>query len=250
LSDQSHTGEYLAEKIEKILDDIGIQRFAAIVTDAGSNINLARQIITQRFPHIINIRCMAHCLNLITKDFVKHIFAIRILNWSSVITTYFKKSHLPQKLLEDKIKEKNIKGGGLKTYIHTRWTTAYEMLQSICRLETCLKEVICENSNVITNNAVKNIITRKRGFFQDVQDLATIIKPIKDSIIRLESQDANLADCFFSLAQLGATIKNVPESDHRMFRRHCIKSFNTRFNEFDFDEHLLAYYLHPGYKGK
>ncbi len=35
-----------------------------------------------------------------------------------------------------------------------------------------------------------------------------------------------------------------------MFRQHCIKSFNERFKEFDFDEHLLAYYLHPGYQGK
>ena len=128
MSDQNHTAEYLAEKIEKILNDIGIQRFAAIVTDAGSNINLARQIITQKFPYIINVRCMAHCLNLITKDFIKHAFAMRILNWSNVIITYFKKSHLSQKLFEDKIKEKNIKGEGLKTYIHTRWTTAYEML--------------------------------------------------------------------------------------------------------------------------
>ena len=50
------------------MSDIGIQNFAAIVTDAGSNINLARQIITQKYPHIVNIRCMAHCLNLITKD--------------------------------------------------------------------------------------------------------------------------------------------------------------------------------------
>jgi hypothetical protein len=91
---------------------------------------------------------------------------------------------------------------------------------------------------------------QKRGFFQDVRDLAVIIKPIKDSITLLENQDANLADCFFSLAQLGAAIKEIPESVHKMFRQHCIKSFNTRFKEFDFDEHLLAYYLHPGYKGK
>lgn len=141
LSDQSHTAENLAQKIEEILNDIGIQKFSAIVTDSGSNINLARKIIIQKYPHIINIRCMAHCLNLITKDFVKHTFATRILNWSNVITTYFKKSHLPQNLLEQKIKEKSIKGGGLKTYVSTRWTTAYEMLQSIIRLETCLKEV-------------------------------------------------------------------------------------------------------------
>lgn len=90
----------------------------------------------------------------------------------------------------------------------------------------------------------------KRGFFQDVQDLAEVIKPIKDSIILLENQDSNIADCFFSLAQLGAAIKKIPESVHKMFYRHCIKSFNIRFKEFDFDEHLLAYYLHPEYRGK
>jgi hypothetical protein len=82
----------------------------------------------------------------------------------------------------------------------------------------------------------------KRGFFQDIQDLAAVIKPIKDSIVLLENQNANIADCFFSLAQLGATVKKIPESVHRMFRRYCIKSFNKRFKEFDFDEHLLAYH--------
>lgn len=90
----------------------------------------------------------------------------------------------------------------------------------------------------------------KRGFFQDVQDLAMIIKPIKKSIILLESQEANLADCFFLLAKLGVVIKNIPEIVYKMFRQHCIKSFNKCFKEFDFDEHLLAYYLHPGYRGK
>jgi len=120
LSDQSHTAEYLAQKIESVLSDIGIQNFAAIVTDAGSNINLARQIITQKYPHIVNIRCMAHCLNLITKDFIKHAFETLILNWSNVITTYFKKSHLPQSLLEDKIKEKNIRGGGVGPELEDR----------------------------------------------------------------------------------------------------------------------------------
>lgn len=85
---------------------------------------------------------MAHCLNLITKDFIKHTFATRILNWSNMITTYFKKSHLPQKLLEDKIKEKSIKGESLKTYIiSTRWVMAFETLQSIFWLEICLKEI-------------------------------------------------------------------------------------------------------------
>ena len=128
LSDRSHTGQYLAEQVKNVLNDIGNENFSAIVTDAGSNVNAARRIIVQQFPHILNIRCIAHCLNLITKDFIKHTFAARILNWSTVITTYFKKSHLPKNLLESKIKEKKVKGGGLKTYVEIRWTTAYEIL--------------------------------------------------------------------------------------------------------------------------
>jgi hypothetical protein len=81
-------------------------------------------------------------LNLITKDLIKHAFAKKIIQWCSVIVTYFKKSHRPKELLELKILEKKIEGGGLKTYLDTRWMTIYEMLNSISRLELCLKEVV------------------------------------------------------------------------------------------------------------
>jgi len=41
----------------------------------------------------------------------------------------------------------------------------------------------------------------------------------------------------------------IPEDDHMMFCQHAIKIFNERFILYDFDEYLLAYYIHPGYKG-
>jgi hypothetical protein len=140
-SSESHTAEFLAQQIESVLKDVGIQKFAGIVTDAGSNVHNARDIISKKFPHILNIRCIAHSLNLITKDLIKHTFAKRIIQWCTVIVTYFKKSHRPKELLELKISEKQIAGGGLKTYLDTRWTTVYEMLNSISQLEICLKEV-------------------------------------------------------------------------------------------------------------
>ncbi len=111
------------------------------MTDAGSNVHSARKLISEKFPQILNIRCIAHSLNLITKDLIKHAFAKRIIQWCVVIVTYFKKAHRPGDLLKSKISEKQIAGGGLKTYLDTRWTTVYEMLESVYRLETCLKEV-------------------------------------------------------------------------------------------------------------
>ena len=113
-----------------------------------------------------------------------------------------------------------------------------------------MKEVINENPNIITNEAIKTIITRKRGFFNDVIDLANIMKPIKEAILNLESSKATLADCYFYLAYLGRSISKIPEDDHVIFRQYAIKIFNERFKAYDFDEYLLAYYIHPGYKGK
>jgi Protein of unknown function (DUF 659) len=140
-SGENHTAEFIAQQIQIVLDDIGAQKFAGIVTDAGSNVHSARNLISGKFPYILNIRCIAHSLNLITKDLIKHTFAKRIIQWCTVIVTYFKKSHKPKDILESKILEKQVVGGGLKTYLDTRWTTVYEMLNSISRLEICLKEV-------------------------------------------------------------------------------------------------------------
>jgi len=51
---------------------------------------------------------------------MKHVFVKWIIQWYTVIVTYFKKSHRPKELLDLKISEKNIVGGGLKTYLDTR----------------------------------------------------------------------------------------------------------------------------------
>jgi hypothetical protein len=77
------------------------------------------------------------------------------------------------------------------------------------------------------------------------------MKPIKNAILNLESNKATLADCYFSLAYLGQSInKFSEENEHIMFRQYAINIFNERFKMYDFDEYLLAYYIHPSYKGK
>ncbi|GBB96737.1 hypothetical protein RclHR1_28190002, partial [Rhizophagus clarus] len=247
-SNESHTTKFFAQQIQLVLDDIGTQKFASIVTDAGSNVHAAQNLLSEKFPHILNICCIAHSLNLITKDLIKHAFAKKIIQWCIVIVTYFKKSHRSKELLDLKIQEKRILGGGLKTYLDTRWTTVHEMLDSISRLEICLKEIVNKNPNVIASKAVKTIINRKRGFFNDVCDLANIMKPIKEAILNLENNKATLADCYFFLAYFGQSINKITEDDHVVFRQHAIKTFNERFKLYNFDEYLLTYYIHPRYK--
>ena len=70
LSDVSHTAKTLESEIGKVLSEIGPERFSAVVTDNASAIANARKFISEKYPFILNTRCIAHCINLITKDII------------------------------------------------------------------------------------------------------------------------------------------------------------------------------------
>src|SRR5437870_12561901 len=76
ISEHSHTAEYISSVIEKVVVDIGVNRISAVVSDNASNVRKAHEIIHDKFPNIENVRCIAHCINLIACDIVKDNFVI------------------------------------------------------------------------------------------------------------------------------------------------------------------------------
>lgn len=120
LSENSHTSTYLAEVIESVIDQIGANKIAAIVSDNASNVRNARELIQEKHPNIENIRCIAHSINLIACDVVKESFGERLLRRVNILATFFKSSHQAGSKLIQLIKEKKITGGGIKSYSKTR----------------------------------------------------------------------------------------------------------------------------------
>jgi hypothetical protein len=92
-SDKSHTGEFIADQIKDVLEEIDPNRFSAIVSDNGANVKLARKQICQLYPHIFNIRCIAHAINLMAQDIVKYDFANRLVHRCNILCTFFKTSY-------------------------------------------------------------------------------------------------------------------------------------------------------------
>jgi hypothetical protein len=137
----SHTGIFNATEIEKVLTSIGPEKFVAIVSDAEASMQMVRRLITEKYPYILSIRCMAHHLNLITSDIIKLNFAKNILKKCQSIVTFFKTSYRAGAYLQKDIIQTLIEGGGLKTSVKTRWSTAWDCCDSIIRLENNLKNV-------------------------------------------------------------------------------------------------------------
>jgi len=80
LSKESHTGEILAQKINEVLQNIGTDKFGAIVSDHASNMVLAKKLINEKYPYIIPIRCIAYHINLITTDIMKLEYSKHTIN--------------------------------------------------------------------------------------------------------------------------------------------------------------------------
>jgi len=81
--------------------------------------------------------------------------------------------------------------------------------------------------------------------------LTSVLLPLKNTVTYLEGSDINLADCFLSLIRLAVKINMIPNDDvHLNFKNHCIKAVNDRWDSIDILPYMLAYFLHPSYRGK
>ncbi len=99
------------------------EKFVAIVSNNGLNIAAARQMICKEYPNILNVKCITHCINLISFDIIKVNWIKSLIKCMNSITKYFKNSHLISAWLKKAIQLKGIKGRGLKTYVEIHWTT-------------------------------------------------------------------------------------------------------------------------------
>ncbi|CAB4475405.1 unnamed protein product [Rhizophagus irregularis] len=202
-----------------------VRAFICYVTDNAANCIKAREIVTNQFPNIIDLQCIAHFVNLVTKQI------------------------MVGKLLTDATTTLQIVGGGLKTYCETRWTSMYEAVNSVSHLRMALEHVLKNNPNEITNKSVRQNI-QSSEFFSNVDKLTKVLKPIKTAITLLESANANLADCFLQLILIANTIKKLPSRGMVEFHQHCIKSFNKYWDKFDPKIYILAYFLHSAYRAR
>lgn len=155
-----HTGTFLGNEIIKIVDKIGPEKLAAVVSDHAPDARVARRILNEKYPHILNIRCIAHSINLITKDLCKHTFVVNTIKKVGIIHQYFVKSHAMCQFLKNAVEVLQIKGGGLKSHTKTRWSTMWDCINSIARLELAFARVniICINLFIYFNKIINLLL--------------------------------------------------------------------------------------------
>ena len=65
----------------------------------------------------------------------------KILSKCQKIITFFHTVYRANAAFNDELKNSLINGGGLKTSVKTRWSTAWDCTESILRCETAIRQV-------------------------------------------------------------------------------------------------------------
>src|SRR6266496_6792631 len=102
------------------------------------------------------------------------------------------------------------------------------------------------------NQSLRTLVNN-RNFWSNVEALANVLEPAKNAVKSVECKNTTIVDVFLALIQMAAAIKALPteeSEDLKEFRRKCIQFYNNRWNQFDFELYLLAYFLHPKYREK
>ncbi|CAB5095758.1 unnamed protein product [Rhizophagus irregularis] len=81
---------------------------------------------------------------------------------------------------EHAIQVLEIKGGGLKSHTKTRWSTMWDCVNLVARLELAFARVLSIHESEIKSR-VKDILT-DRSFFENCKIIATILHPLKVSV--------------------------------------------------------------------
>ncbi|CAG8465990.1 7040_t:CDS:2 [Racocetra persica] len=237
-SHESHTVIFTADEIEKVLLDIGANKFGAVISDGASAMSLAKQYISDKYPGILPVRCIAHHIQLICSDIIcKTSFGKKVLQQCQLFVTYFHTSHRSGARLRNEMINAMI-NKGLKSSVCSRWSSAYDC--------------ILDNDEFAMTAELRNL-TQDRQFWANAETLAKVLSPAKNAVKIVESKVTTTADIFLFLFQMAIAINSLKKNDlpERVeFRKQCIQFYNKRWKEFDIKFYILAYFLHLKYRGK
>ena len=241
-----HTGQYIADELKVIINDLGPDKVFALVTDNAANMKVAWAHVEETYPQITTIGCAAHTLNLLLKD----IMALKTMDTlnkrAKQVVKYVKGKQVASATYLSKQKEKN-KSTTLKLPSVTRWGGVVIMFDSLLEGKESLQEMAISQSAGIDSDIKKVILDDV--FWERVSSSQKILKPIAAAIAKIEGDDAILSDVQCLFAELKEEIQTVLPTSLLLKAEETavVKSLEKRREFCMKPVHAAAYMLDPKY---
>lgn len=222
----------------------------AFVSDSPTTMIRLRSNLVNLHPNMVPLRCCLHQLNLITKDVSAQCTMKQVFKKNCKLINFFTSSHYWTTQLKTWGRENNVLKF-LSSFCETRWYSAVLVCVGVASyhkgFQHCVDKSRLANEPPI-NKDISNLVDDDYHFAIN-KEICKLIKPIADSIARLEQSSTTLDQVFAELINLYTTVKDVDvTSNCSSFKTHIIKTIRKRASEFDHPIYFVALFLNPKYQ--
>ncbi|KAJ7062715.1 ribonuclease H-like domain-containing protein [Mycena amicta] len=229
----------------------------AVVGDGGPNVRVARRLVHEKYPWIINIYDPCHNLNLFLKDLGK-LFKAE-LTVISGISAYFAQSNISTAALATERKLQGVRTG-IKSASETRFGTTYIQSRAIQKCMPALVECVASGEiefKTAASSKLKMYLEPGPAHYGFLAQLDTMIKLLEagaNGIMTLEGQNSTCGNVFYVWVTIAWQLEQLlgtAQFGLMQYRPKVIEIYNARFEqmmtESSNDIFLLGYFLHPLY---
>ncbi|CCE30254.1 uncharacterized protein CPUR_04102 [Claviceps purpurea 20.1] len=97
----SHTGEFLAQRMMNVIEKVGVRHINAICCDSAANQQKEVQLVQEKLTRVFDIECISHQLNLVIKDILKLSPFAETMQCAVSLAKWFRNHHIVLKHLNE-----------------------------------------------------------------------------------------------------------------------------------------------------
>ncbi|KAF7143424.1 hypothetical protein RHSIM_Rhsim05G0095800 [Rhododendron simsii] len=138
--DESHTGEYIFNYVDKRIEEVGPKNVVQVVTDNASNNMAATELLKVKRPNIFWSSCATHTINLMLEGIGKLPKFKGVIEKAKAFSIFIYVHHTTLALMRKATKKRDIARPGV-----TRFATSFLTLQSLAEKKEALKVMVTSN---------------------------------------------------------------------------------------------------------
>jgi hypothetical protein len=209
VSGKSVNAELVYLKLDQVIEKVGPVKLISIHTDNASYCRKAAKFLTQKYPWVLYVGCMAHQFNLLMKD-IEEIPTIRTtiekaMKLNIGIINSVKLHSLFGKISRENAKNNNDPVRGLQAPTETRFYSTIESLERILINEGNFDDLY--NLAAVRVEFPKKFLyysraTRNENLFVDLLEMLPCLSIAKRLALTIESNSVNIPSFFKKLQTL------------------------------------------------
>ena len=194
--EESHTAEWIADKIIQQMEIIGVNKFSAVITDTASVMKAAWKIIEKNHSNIVCLGCNSHIMNLLIGDILKIDQIKFIMENAKKLVNYFK-AHVQAAAKLKRIQKENYnKEIALVLPALTRWGTHLACFQSLQKSKTALEQTLMDEKIRKDMDSTLRIYILSDNFWENLNIITKIMEPIVSALKSFESDTSILSTVY------------------------------------------------------